>query len=155
MPNICRPRLGSSSRNCVPTPSQPTGPIRRLCDMAAPDSGSMGSISSPAAGVASRIIWHMSRCTQIADFGSVAGGSALKSRISRCVCTQIADSVKGPEATWNQFSGSCSRGFRRDTAGAGKEQFGSFAFKPRTNFLGNFVRDLTTNVRDFSAMTLQ
>jgi hypothetical protein len=29
---------------------------------------------------------------------------------------------RGPEATWNRFSGSCSRGLRRDTAGAGKAQ---------------------------------
>ena len=30
-----------------------------------------------------------------------------------------------------------------------------FAFKSRTNFVSNVVRDLTTNVRYFSAMTLQ
>ncbi|MDT7817056.1 MAG: hypothetical protein QOJ42_6972 [Acidobacteriaceae bacterium] len=30
-----------------------------------------------------------------------------------------------------------------------------FAFKSRTNFIANVVRDLTTNVRDFSAMNLQ
>jgi hypothetical protein len=31
----------------------------------------------------------------------------------------------------------------------------SCAFKSRTNFIANFVRDLTTNIRDFSAMTRQ
>jgi hypothetical protein len=31
----------------------------------------------------------------------------------------------------------------------------SFAFKSRTNFIANFVRDLRTNIRDFSAMNLQ
>jgi hypothetical protein len=30
-----------------------------------------------------------------------------------------------------------------------------FAFKSRTNFIANVIRDLTTNVRDFSAMNLQ
>ena len=30
-----------------------------------------------------------------------------------------------------------------------------FAFKSRTNFVANVVRNLTTNVRYFSAMTLQ
>jgi hypothetical protein len=38
---------------------------------------------------------------------------------------------------------------------SGEGTIGGFAFKPRTNFLGNFVRDLTTKVRDFNAMTLQ
>jgi hypothetical protein len=31
----------------------------------------------------------------------------------------------------------------------------SFAFKSRTNLIANFVRDLSTNIRDFNAMTLQ
>jgi hypothetical protein len=31
----------------------------------------------------------------------------------------------------------------------------SFAFKSRPNFVPNAVRDLSTNVRDLSAMTLQ
>jgi hypothetical protein len=31
----------------------------------------------------------------------------------------------------------------------------TFAFKSRTNFVANIARALSTNVRDFSAMTLQ
>ncbi|MDX6464766.1 MAG: Phage integrase, N-terminal SAM-like domain [Acidobacteriaceae bacterium] len=114
--------------------------------------------SSSTVGVhlaAIKALTRVSRCTQIAILVGALGILHSKRGFRSVFVLKSRTECRGPEATWNQFSGSCWRGLRRDTAGAGKAQFGSIAFKPRTNFLGNFVRDLTTNVRDFSAMTLQ
>ena len=76
-------------------------------------------------------------CTQTADFevclysnrGQSSGG-----RRPHGIGSQVA--VRGVEARHHR---------------SGEGTIGGFAFKPRTNFLGNFVRDLTTNVRDLSA----
>jgi hypothetical protein len=54
--------------------------------------------SSSTVGVhlaAIKALTRVSRCTQIADFGWGARDTALKARISKCVCTQIADRVQG------------------------------------------------------------
>jgi hypothetical protein len=75
----------------------------------------------------------LSRCTQIAESVCEVRETALKSRILEHLCIQIADREPRPASPTDV----------------------SFAFKSRTNFIANFVRDLTTNIRDFSAMTLQ
>jgi hypothetical protein len=46
----------------------------------------------------------LSRCTQIADFDSAARDTALKPRISKCVCTHLADPCLARVADLREFA---------------------------------------------------
>jgi hypothetical protein len=67
----------------------------------------------------------MSRCTLHSNHGFWFGRSGYCTQTADfevCLYSNRGQSSGGPEATWNRFSGSCSRGLRRDTAGAGTAQ---------------------------------
>ena len=88
----------------------------------------------------------MELCARVRRAVHVEGRSQREvARVSRC--TQIADF----RASLYSNRGQRAEGRTRPPSPTDV----SFAFKSRPHFIVNFVRDLTTKLHDFSAMTLQ
>ena len=79
---------------------------------------------------------------------NVAAQSQLISCFGDTLCAESGCSVKGGITVSR-----CSAAPRQPRPPS--PIVATFAFKSRTKFVVNIVRDLSTNVRDFSAMTLQ